>query len=382
MAAQSTNIQALREELGKRLTDQQMPRAMPAECYISSDYLALERDQLFRKQWICVGHAGEIPKPGDFYTTELIDEQLVVVRDKAGQVKVLSNVCRHRGNVVARGAGHTARFTCGYHGWTYGIDGHLLAAPLMQENAGFQKAQCRLHEFRCELWQEYIFVNLDGAASSLGEALEPIAPVIKNYHPAEQNFLFGAEEVWNTNWKCVVENFMEGYHLSPLHPTTLHPITPTILCEKLPNGAAFTGYRSNFNPACPERGPYHPDLSEKERRSDVFYAVFPSFVVGFCPHFTLYMCTRPLTPDTVAIRWGITGNATDPASKVVTDYVQLCKDFCAEDRRELEQLQKGLKSRYYQPGPLAPDNFEGTVRDIVDYMARHLGVKSEQASLK
>jgi phenylpropionate dioxygenase-like ring-hydroxylating dioxygenase large terminal subunit len=359
-----------------------MPRAMPAECYISSDYLALERDQLFRKQWICVGHAGEIPKPGDYYTTELIDEQLVVVRDKAGQVKVLSNVCRHRGNVVARGAGHTARFTCGYHGWTYGIDGHLLAAPLMQEDAGFQKAQCRLHEFRCELWQEYIFVNLDGAASSLGEALEPITPVIKNYHPAEQNFLFGAEEVWNTNWKCVVENFMEGYHLSPLHPTTLHPITPTILCEKLPNGAAFTGYRSNFNPACPERGPYHPDLSEKERRSDVFYAVFPSFVVGFCPHFTLYMCTRPLTPDTVAIRWGITGNATDPASKVVTDYVQLCKDFCAEDRRELEQLQKGLKSRYYQPGPLAPDNFEGTVRDIVDYMARHLGVKSEQASLK
>jgi len=144
---------------------------------------------------------------------------------------------------------------------------------------------------------------------------------------------------------------MEGYHLSPLHAKTLHPVTPTALCEKLPDGDAFTGYRANFHPQCPERGPYHPDLTLQERRSDVFYCVYPSFVVGFCPDFTLYMCIRPLTPDSVAIRWGVTGIADDPKSPEVESYLQFCKEFCAEDRAQLERLQRGLTSRSYVPGP-------------------------------
>jgi hypothetical protein len=192
---------------------------------------------------------------------------------------------------------------CGYHGWTYALDGRLLAAPLIQEGPHFTKAACRLPQFASEIWQGYIFANLDGRAAPLVPSLSPTDPLVRNYHPTDQHFLFETQEVWNTNWTCLVENFMEGYHLSPLHLKTLHPVTPTNLCEKLPNGDAFTGYRANFHPDCPERGPYHADLTSQERRSDVFYCVYPSFIVGFCPHFTLYMCIRPLTADTVGIRW-------------------------------------------------------------------------------
>jgi choline monooxygenase len=346
---------------------------MSAAYYTSSAYLEVEREELFRKQWICIGHVGEIPGAGDFFTTELVDEQLLVVRDSSGTVRVLSNVCRHRGNIVAQAAGHAARFVCGYHAWTYGLDGQLLGAPLMVEGGHFDKRNCRLPQFASETWQGFIFVNLDGTATPLGAALAATEPNIRNYHPAERHFLFGAEESWNTNWKCLVENFMEGYHLSSLHAHTLHAITPTTLCEKLPNGPGFTGYRANFHTTCPERGPYHEDLTVKERRSDVFYCVYPSFVVGFCPHFTLYMCLRPLTVDTVGIRWGVTGVPNDPESPVVKDYIELCKAFCEEDRTTLESLQKGLKSRYYTPGQLAPDNFEGTIWDLLQYMARRLG---------
>jgi phenylpropionate dioxygenase-like ring-hydroxylating dioxygenase large terminal subunit len=185
--------------------------------------------------------------------------------------------------------------------------------------------------------------------------------------------LFETQEVWNTNWKCLVENFMEGYHLSPLHLKTLHPITPTHLCEKLPDGAAFTGYRANFHPECPDRGPHHADLTPQERRSDVFYCVYPSFVVGFCPHFTLYMCIRPLTADTVGIRWGVTGISSDPKSPEVESYVRFSEEFCAEDRAQLERLQLSLHSRSYVPGPLAPNDVEGTVWDIIQYLSRRLG---------
>jgi len=358
-------------ELGR--VPREQARALSAGFYTSREYNDFERETLFRTEWICLGHAGSIPAIGDYFTTELVGEQLLVVRESPASVRVLSNVCRHRGSPVAQGAGHAARFMCGYHGWTYALDGRLLAAPLIQEGPHFTKAACRLPQFASEIWQGYIFVNLDGRAAPLVPSLSPTDPLVRNYHPADQHFLFETQEVWNTNWKCLVENFMEGYHLSPLHLKTLHPVTPTNLCEKLPDGDAFTGYRANFHPDCPERGPYHADLTSQERRSDVFYCVYPSFVVGFCPHFTLYMCIRPLTADTVGIRWGVTGIPADPRSPEVESYVRFCKEFCAEDRMQLERLQLGLHSGSYVPGPLGPDHVEGTVWDIIQYMARRLG---------
>jgi choline monooxygenase len=371
--AASATVRQIRAELASLLAvPQTQARAMSADYYTSPEYLEVERQELFREQWICVGHIGEVPRPGDYFTTELVDEQLLVVRDQGGMIRVLSNVCRHRGNVVARGAGHASRFVCNYHAWTYGLDGRLVSAPLIAKSARSDEQACDLPNFSAEIWQGFIFVNLGGRAPPLLGALRAMEPYIRNYHPAERHFLFGAEETWNTNWKCLLENFMEGYHLSTTHANTLHAITPTTLCEKLPHTSSFTGYRANFNPACPERVPYHGDLSAQERRSDVFYCVYPSFVVGFCPHFTLYMCLRPLTVDTVGIRWGITGVADDSELPVVKDYIKLCREFCDEDRAVLEQLYKGLKSRYYRPGPLAPDNFEGTIWDIFHYMASRL----------
>jgi len=356
-----------------RQLSRQQARTMCATYYTSPEFLELEKETLFRQQWICVGHEGEIPRPGDYFTTDLVDEQLLVARDRDANIRVLSNVCRHRGNIVAQGAGNAARFVCGYHAWSYGLDGKLLTAPLMEGARQLDKANCRLPQFPSEIWRGFIFVNLEGGARPLKEALQDTEPYLRNYHPEQRHFLYGAEEVWATNWKCLTENFMEGYHLSPTHAKTLHAITPTALCEKLPNGAAFTGYRSHFHPSCPDRGPYHPDLTDVERRSDVLYCIYPSFVVGFAPHFTLYMSLRPLAVDSVGIRWGVVGVPDDPQSAVVRDYIQLCKDFCAEDRAVLERLHRGLKTRHYGHGILAGDNFEGTIWDILQYMAGRLG---------
>ncbi len=375
-----SHLRAELAELQKLPIDQ--ARALSAEFYTSAEYLEIERDVLFRKEWICIGHEGSIPAVGDYFTTELVDEQLLIVRDSPTHIRVLANVCRHRGSPVAQGAARATRFVCGYHGWTYDLDGRLIAAPLMKESDHFSKKECRLRAFASEVWQGYIFVNLDGAAPALGPQLLQIEPFIRNYHPAERHFLFETEEVWNTNWKCLVENFMEGYHLSLLHAKTLHHITPTSLCEKLPNGPAFTGYRANFPPGCPERGPYHADLTQQERRSDVFYCIYPSFVVGFCPHFTLYMCISPLTAGTLSVRWGVTGVPSDPESTVVREYVNLCKTFCDEDRMQLERLQKGLRSPSYVPGRLGPDAVEGTVWDLVQYIAQRIGATAPSAQIQ
>jgi nitrite reductase/ring-hydroxylating ferredoxin subunit len=357
-------LAALRE---RRDQPREAARAMPGLYYTSPDWLALEQEQLFRREWIAVGHVGEIPEVGDFYTTELIGEPLLIVRTATG-IRTYANVCRHRGSVVARGKGRAQRFTCPYHAWTYGLDGRLSAAPLMADTA-LVKDECALPTVATELWQGFIFVNLSGSAPPLAPRLTGIDAMVANYQNATRHFLYGRDEVWDTNWKCLAENFMEGYDLSPLHARTLHAVTPTTLCEKLPHTPDYTGYRANFAPSCPERGPYPPTLTAKERRSDAFYWIYPGFVIGVCPHFTLYMCLRPAGVGQVAIRWGVTGGPLSPDDPIVTNYVALCDEFSAEDRAELEILWRGLHSRSYTPGPLAPDAFEGTIGDMIRYMA-------------
>src|SRR5215469_15827795 len=125
-------------------------RTMPPAFYTSPAFLEVEKDAIFRREWVCLGHVGEIPAAGDYFTSELVGESLIVLRGEDGLIRVLSNVCRHRGNLIASGAGNGRRFSCGYHAWTYADDGTLLAAPLMDKVAGFCKADFGLPSFKTE----------------------------------------------------------------------------------------------------------------------------------------------------------------------------------------------------------------------------------------
>jgi phenylpropionate dioxygenase-like ring-hydroxylating dioxygenase large terminal subunit len=373
-ATRTSGIAPLRDALARTLTlPPEAAHAMPAQYYTSAELLEQEIDEVLRREWMCLGHVGEIRNPGDFFSTELVDEQLIVTRDMQGVVRVLSNVCRHRGNRIVEGSGNSRKFVCRYHTWTYDTTGALVSAPLMKGQTAFNKEKCGLPEFASEVWNGWIFVNLDGNATPLAPRLEGLGKVIGNYHPDDRFLVFMEEDVWNCNWKCLFENFMEGYHLSATHLQTLHPITPTSLCKKMVSGDAWTGYHAYYDPSYPPRGPFHPDLTEDERRNSPMYGVYPNLVVGMATNFTLFMCLRPDGPERVKIRWGVTGLEDRPDSQKVQDYVALCRSFNAEDKEKLEALQQALKTRHYQGGPLAPDDFEGTIWDFTRYMARHIG---------
>ena len=366
-------VSNLRQTLAAMKTlPSEQARAMPAEFYTSKDFLDLETEDVLRREWMCLGHVGEVANPGDFYTTEMLDEQILVTRDMEGVVRVLSNVCRHRGNQVAHGSGNSKRFVCQYHTWSYDTTGALLAAPLIKDTPSFDKSKCALPEFASEIWNGWIFVNLDGEADPLEQRLTGLQKIIKNYHPEERFLNFIEEDTWDCNWKCLFENFMEGYHLSTTHRKTLHKITPTRLCKKMGSDEGWTGYHAYYDPAYPPRGPFHPDLTDDEKNNSPMYGVYPNLVVGMATNFTLFMCLRPNGVDKVNIRWGVTGLENDPDAQKVKDYVELCRTFNAEDREKLEELQVALKTRNFQGGPLAPDDFEGSIWDFIQYMAKHL----------
>ena len=287
------------------VADDIRPRpAMPPRFYTDPEVMATEIETLFRHGWICVGRADEIPNSGDFVATTVVGEPLVMVRGHDGEVRVLSNVCRHRGTVIAEGTGSSRQLLCPYHNWSYHLDGELKRAPLMETVDGFDPSRCALPRLKIENWMGWIFVNLSGAAEPLNPQLVGLDPYTAAYHNEEMRTVRVDTEYWPVNWKGLAENFMEGYHLTPVHLKTLHPMCPTSLCQKIEGDAAYTGYKARYSDSFEGRPPFHPDMSDEQQRMSMMVWIYPGFVAALSPNSTVYMSVSPTTPDEVQTRWG------------------------------------------------------------------------------
>ncbi len=349
-------------------------QSLPAACYTSQAMLELERETIFANGWVCLGHSDEIPSPGDYFTTRLLDEPLVVVRDDECRVRVLSNVCRHRGMRLAQGAGNTSRFRCPYHAWTYQLDGQLRNAPLMA--GAVKKSECRLPQVTSTCWGGFVFANLNPDAEPLAPQLAELAADLTNYHIAQRHHLQTFEEVWSCNWKCLVENFMDGYHLSVVHPKSLKPLTPTNLCKKFSAGRAYTGYNAHYPGSAPERHGAHPDLTEQERRQSRLFCIYPSLVVSVSADMTAWLALQPNGVDKVSVRWGLASSQADLTDEQKRGQIDKWQEINAEDHAILEQLQIGLTSVLFAGGALAPADLEGTVSEFHDYLIEQLSSES------
>ncbi len=354
------------------------PQAMPASFYLSEQQHAEEITSVFLQEWLCVGRADEVPNSGDYYTTKIIDEPLIVCRVSATQISVLSNVCRHRGSLILNGSGNVSRFICPYHQWSYELSGKLIAAPRLDHSMGIDQAVCNLPAFKTTTWMGWLFVNLDGQAEEFNIVVAGADEYICNYHTEQMRTVSVNEEIWPLNWKCLVENFMEGYHLTPVHRNTLHPMTPTRLCEKISAGKGYTGYRSRYSNSFQGRCESHPDMTTVERAQSMMMWIYPSTVMAVSPDSTVYMSITPTGAQELKTRWGVIARESLFESGEAQKRYDFACEFNAEDRQRLLSVQQGLRSRYTTRGPLAPADYEGTVWDFYNYMAKML-TKNESA---
>ena len=342
---------------------------LPADFYTDESWLFEETEQLLNLEWHCLGRSEEIPGPGNYFTLDLLGEPLLVVRGEDKVIRVLSNVCRHRNMKVAEGSGKSKSFVCPYHAWSYQIDGTLLRAPYMED---LDKKKCALPEFKSEIWQGFIYVNLSDEAKPLAPRLKGLDKILANYHSADMHHVFVEEELWEANWKCLVENFMEGYHLSRVHPQTLGGRTPTQLCKKYPGANGYTGYKAYYPTTAPMRGEGHPDLTDDEKNCSTLFCVYPSHVASQSKDVLSYIALQPAGPNQVKIRWGLSVYNLNMPQQEIDAIINLWKQINSEDKAKLGKLQSALHSRHAHAGPLAPDDMEGTIRDFHGYLARHL----------
>src|SRR5258706_9306996 len=146
--------------------DPYLPKAstIPSRYYTDASVFESENKKIFARSWQLAGHAVRVRDPGQFFTTTIANEPVLVVRGSDGVLRALSNVCRHRAGPVAKGEGKRPVLQCGYHGWTYSLDGHLLKTPEFNGVQNFDTANCVLPQFHVETWLDLVFVNLDANA--------------------------------------------------------------------------------------------------------------------------------------------------------------------------------------------------------------------------
>ena len=202
-------------------TFQARAKALPQRYFVSPEIFAQEQSEIFSRNWLLVGHKGQLKKSGDFFVIEVpappsqgygaTKESLIVVRDQKSEIRAFYNVCRHRGTRLKEDTcGHTSAIQCPYHAWTYGLDGRLIGAPHMDEVPGFDKADYSLHPVNLEVWEGFIFVNLAAARSSGYSLTEWFAPLSGKFSHWNLSELRSAKRIQydvRANWKLIFENY-------------------------------------------------------------------------------------------------------------------------------------------------------------------------------
>jgi len=330
--------------------DPEISRAwtLPAWLYTASEVHEEEKTKIFARTWQVVGHAAQVASGGDFFTTELTGEPLLLVRGLDGQLRGFYNVCRHRAGPPAEGCGSRKLFRCGYHGWTYGLDGSLISATEIEGVEGFRNEDFALAPVRVEEWFNLIFVNLDRQATSLSDTLGELPRQAEKFPFAKMKLYERRTYDMRCNWKTYVDNYLEGYHLPSVHPSLNRELDY--------NAYVVEPYARHVRQFSPIRGAQPGDATPRryqQAREDLttdYFWIFPNWMLNCYPDNVSLNIVIPLAPEhtRAVFEWYLPEKDHDaPSAKAsveFSDQIQL------EDMAICEAVQKNLRSRSYSRG--------------------------------
>lgn len=336
-------------------------KTLPGYYYNSEIIFAEELERIFYSRWLCVGRVEQIPNTGDYFTQQIGDESVIIVRDSNQEVRAFYNVCRHRGTrLCTQSNGHFSKeIVCPYHTWAYSLDGQLKVAPLMNEVEGFNRNEYPLKTVSVATWEGFIFLNLSSVPEPFTEAF---APLINRFNPWKISTLRVAARIeydLAANWKLIHENYSECYHCPPVHPQL----------------TKLSSYRSGHNDlfSGPFLGGYmtinHPDgsmtnsgnrcttpigeVSGENLNRVYYYSLFPNLMLGLHPDFVIVHRLLPQSANRTKIicEWLFEPEAIAQSNFDPSDAVEFWDLTNRQDWEICELTQQGISSRSYTPGP-------------------------------
>lgn len=334
-------------------------QAMPKSVYTSESFAELEQKHIFGREWLCAGRAEGLKEPGDYLTMQIAGEPIIILRDRDGTLRGLSNVCRHRMSTLLEGRGNTRSIVCPYHAWTYNLDGSLRGAPAMARNEGFCKEDVKLPSIRVENWRGWIMVTLNPDAPPPSQALAGVDRLVGHLPMETYTEVFREEFDWATNWKVLAENFMESYHLPVCHSGTIGGSCDLNKMECPEGEEAFNYHWIVKNDTVPLAlaHPTNTTLTGDQRRITWLLAIYPSLLITLTPGYFWYLSLTPKGPGRVQVLFGGGMSAEWMADPQAADHLAgvkaLLDDVNVEDKGCVEKVYRGLLAGLSAPGALS-----------------------------
>ena len=358
------------------MTDQRRMPILPVEAYTSQEWFDLEQERIFSRTWACAGFAGDVTEPGQYVAVQAGLNNIFIVMGRDRRLRAFHNICRHRGTQLLRAVGKTQRaIVCPYHDWTYDLEGKLISAPSSDSQfPGVDLDNISLKKASVDLWRGMLWIHPDENAGSI---MEWFGDVEASLGPHDVDNLVEYEDgrtehVIKANWKIVVENYIDGYHLAHLHSGTL------AMYDHSRIESGFVGPHFAFwEPLTPEyaenveKNTPYPLVIPAEQAGAWVPMLFPGIGLAENENSWSLFHVMPLAPDRTRVvtrtkiakasswqfmrqqfrSWGFWNRRVSGKFEGGEDDPMASGDFMAEDIYACEQQQKSLQSPYFEHGP-------------------------------
>jgi Rieske 2Fe-2S family protein len=337
--------------------------------YTDPGVLALEQERIFSKTWQVVAHESDVPNAGSRVVGQVGSTEIIVVRTESGEIRAHVNTCRHRGTRLVAEPGEEKALRCPYHGWTYHLDGELVGAPEGRSIPCLDKAKLGLFPVRTEVVCGLVFANLDPAAEPLAAQLQGILPLLRRYlsGPLEQFSDYRLhrdepEDQQAANWKVVVDNYLEGYHVPVAHPGLMrlldykqysvqtegsNTLYEAPLRDKPSDNWQERMYQRLVRPM--------PGLLPEDERVFRYVAIYPNTVIDLYPDHVLVWKMNPHAVDRTGVPGAYLRRTDIDARTRAAQWLNLriSQITTHEDEDLVARMQRGLGNGDFTPGPLS-----------------------------
>jgi choline monooxygenase len=352
-------------------------RSLPGVAYTDPELYEQELAVVFERAWILVGHVSELTEPGQYVTANVGREPVVVIRGQDGELRAMSNVCRHRASTILEGVGRTRSvMRCPYHAWTYELNGQLAAAPSGQGFACLDRDLVALPQFRVGVAGGLVFCCVDPDQMPLEEMLGPVGPYLEWLNISGLAVHHGPEgarwtEDFDENWKILADNYFEDYHVPVAHPTLVRlvDVKETVGDNNDWSEWSRVPYRDR-----PSRDPREreyqsllrrmPGMPEEFERSMGHVCIWPTTFMEIYPH---HIDTWQLEPmgllKTRATTMTMVHPDEDEQAKRARELMrELNVDIMGQDVEITTRVQRGVQAPSYHSGILNDEQEYSVIR--------------------
>lgn len=374
--------------------------------YTDPEIYELELERIVNRNWILAGHQSELPNPGDYKVLKVARESAIIVRSEDGSINAFANVCRHRGSIICLDAkGNAKKFACPYHGWTYNLEGQLIAARNMPKS--FDASQHGLHKVSIDVIHGLLFVCFSESPPSLENCKKDLAEPMAMFDFENLKVAAYKQYPISANWKLSIENYQECYHCGTAHPdyARMHTLMLDSKMRERVQGhmlgkmdacgmkdididfvdtaarpgeigygysrtALFEGYFTGSKDGSPV-APLLGNLKDYDGgASDISFGAF-SFLLAYSDHVVCYVFTPVDQNNSMCeIYWLVRDDATEGRDYDVDALTWLWSITTEADKTIIVNNAKGIHSRFYQPGPFS--GMERPERIYVEWLLQEL----------